>query len=76
MTSDRASGCHPLARRIGKLLALGVTLARLAVGLEPPSVPDAAGTVSPNPLTRKFGSPAGPALGRAVQLINKELASN
>ena len=26
-----------------------LTLTRLAVGLEPPSVPDAAGTVSPNP---------------------------
>jgi hypothetical protein len=38
-----------LPRRENSPLPLMLTLTRLAVGLEPPSVPDAAGTVRPNP---------------------------
>ncbi len=61
--------------RLGKvcetILALGVSLKELAVGLEPPSVPDAATSCAPI-LSREFWVPRWPALAAPFS-TNKEL---
>jgi len=62
-----------LGKVLETILALGVSLTELAVGLEPPSVPDAATSRAPI-LSREFWFPRWPALAAPLS-TNKELIS-
>jgi hypothetical protein len=54
-------------------LPLMFTPTGLAVGLEPPSVPDAAGTVSPHPVSRNFWVPRWPE-NRAIKQTKNSMS--